>query len=287
MINDTKQLLGVLTEAQVAVLRHMLASYPLSRLIDTAVRSNRVQRATAQANPLLRHGEKFFSQNDEDGLLLEICRRINLTKGHFLEFGVGNGLENNTLILLMSGWSGAWAGAETLAYEIPPGSTRLCFEKAWITAEEAFPLYERLAKRLGANAFELLSIDLDGIDLHILAALLEHGVRPSIVVVEYNGKFPPPIRFQIDYDPSHRFEENDYYGASLQSFVDILEPAGYRLVGCNITGLNAFFVDRRFASLFTDVPTRIEDLFLPPDYATVTRIGHPPSPRTILSFLKE
>jgi hypothetical protein len=58
-------------------------------------------------------------------------------------------------------------------------------------------------------------------------------------------------------------------------------------VACNITDVDAFFVDRRFANLFSDVPTRIEDLFLPPDYAIATRIGHAPSPRTILSFLKD
>jgi hypothetical protein len=83
------------------------------------------------------------------------------------------------------------------------------------------------------------------------------------------------------------FDETDYYGASLQSFVDLLEARGYILVACNITGLNAFFVEHRFATAFRDVPTRIDDLFIPADYGSVTSIGHPPSPRTILSFLRD
>ena len=284
---DPKQLFKVLTQAQASVMQHVLAAYPVGRLIDSAVRAGRASRAGSHANPLLRHGEKYFSQNDEDGLLLEICRRIGLSNGTFLEFGVGRGLENNTLILLMSGWRGGWAGGETLAFEIPAGSRRLCFEEAWITAEIACDLHQRLAARLETGGFDLLSIDLDGNDPHVLAALLANGVRPSVLVVEYNGKFPPPIRFQMDYDPEHRFAENDYYGASLQVFADMLVAAGYRLVACNVTGLNAFFVHDRFADRFADVPSRIEDLFMPADYASVTRIGHPTAPRTVLSFLKE
>jgi hypothetical protein len=286
LLNDP--LFELLTRAQITALRHMLANYPVKWLIDMAVRSNRTERARAHANPLLKHGAKYFSQNDEDGLLLEICRRIGLTTGRFLEFGVGSGLENNTLILLMSGWRGGWSGGEDLAFEIPSGSRRLRYEKAWITAENAFSICERAAKWLGSDGFDVVGIDLDGNDIHVLTALLDHGVRPSIFIVEYNGKFPPPIRFQIDYDPAHRWiERNDYLGASLQSFVDKLNAANYQLVACNITGVDAFFVDRRFAEHFADIPKGIEDLFMPADYAAVTSSGHPPSPRTVLSILKD
>ena len=54
-------------------------------------------------NPLTSNPYKFFSQSDEDGITLEILRRMQLTNGSFLEFGVGNGLENNTLVLLAHG----------------------------------------------------------------------------------------------------------------------------------------------------------------------------------------
>lgn len=59
-------------------------------------------------NPLRleRYGYKVYSQNDEDGILAEIFRRIDVTNRQFLEFGVENGLENNTLNLLEQGWSG-------------------------------------------------------------------------------------------------------------------------------------------------------------------------------------
>jgi hypothetical protein len=284
---DEQALFNLLANAQHAVFSHMLRAYPIGRLIDASVRDSRRSKAQAHANPLLRHGEKFYSQNDEDGILLEICRRTRLSRANFIEFGVGNGLENNSLILLMSGWRGAWVGNDDLAFEVPPECGHLVFAKTWITVENAFHLYEETARRLGVSAFDMLSIDQDGNDLHILKELLGHSIRPAIVVVEYNGKFPPPIRFCIDYDPEHKFDDTDYCGASLQSMVDVLSAADYMLVACNITGVNAFFVDRRFAPAFDDVPTLINQVFVPADYASVTSLGHPPSPRTVLSFLRE
>jgi hypothetical protein len=253
-----------------------------------SLRKEHRAKVAAHANPLLRHGEKYFSQNDEDGILLEIVRRIGLdSKATFLECGVGNGLENNTLILLMSGWRGAWVGGEELAFALPEPSRRLLYTRVWITPENAFTLYTEAAQRLGVGQFSVMSIDLDGNDYHILADFMYRGAHPSVIVLEYNGKFPPPIRFTVDYDPSNQFDGTDYTSASLQTFYDLLDGYGYALVACNITGVNAFFVDKKFLKKFSDVPPGIEDLFVPTDYACVTGIGHPPSARTIAHFLKE
>jgi len=67
------------------------------------------------ANPLYEDkrrlppsGFKVYSQNDEDGIIQEIFARIGLGSRTFVEFGVENGLENNTLKLLLEGWSGLW-----------------------------------------------------------------------------------------------------------------------------------------------------------------------------------
>jgi hypothetical protein len=283
---DPNQPFNLMAGAHHAALSHLLRDYPVRRLIDAGVCRDRRAKAASHTNPLLRHGEKYFSQNDEDGILLEILRRAGLAGGAFMEFGVGNGLENNTLILLMSGWRGAWAGGEELAFAIPPGTRNLDYSRVWIARENAWHLWSEAALRLGLPQFDLLSIDLDGNDLYILRELLDRGARPSLVVVEYNGKFPPPIEFCIDYDPAHRFDDTDWCGASLQSFVSLLDGHGFALVACNVTGLNAFFVDRSLLRAFDDVPRAIADLFVPADYAAVTGIGHPPSPRTVASFLR-
>jgi hypothetical protein len=287
-VDDSQQLFDLTVRAHTQALAQIVMGYPVKRIFDTWVRNDRRAKAAAHANPLLRYGEKYFSQNDEDGILLEIVRRIGLgNKATFLEYGVGNGLENNTLILLMSGWRGAWVGGEELAFALPEDSRRLLYSRIWITLENSFSLYADSAQRLGVEQFDLMSIDLDGNDYHILADLLNHGAHPSVIVLEYNGKFPPPIRFTVDYAINNQFDGTDYTASSLQPFCDLLDGHGYVLVACNITGVNAFFVDKKWLTKFSDVPRRIEDLFVPADYAAVTGIGHAPSPRTIAHFLKE
>jgi hypothetical protein len=233
-------------------------------------------------NPLTAKGESYFSQNDEDGITLEILRRLKLEKSVFVELGVGNGLENNTIILLASGWRGVWIGGETLAFE---ASSRLAFNRAWIDRENVAQLVAEQIKKIGCfpQDIEFLSIDLDGNDAHLIKPLLESGLRPSVVVCEYNGKFPPPIRFCVAYDPKHQWDVTDYLGASLQVLVDLLD--GYRLVCCNCSGINAFFVRLDLIGQFTDVPTDISINFVPAKGLARSKTGHRASPKTIRALI--
>src|SRR3954447_24992210 len=57
------------------------------------------------------HEFQMFSQSGADGIIAEIFRRISRTNSIFVEFGAGNGLENNTTALLLQGWSGVWIEA--------------------------------------------------------------------------------------------------------------------------------------------------------------------------------
>ena len=68
-------------------------------------------------------------------------------------------------------------------------------------------------------------------------------IKPRVIIVEYNAKFPPPIRKCIKYDPKFIWKYDDYLGASLQLLVDNLKKE-YALVGCNISGINAFFIKK-------------------------------------------
>ena len=271
-------------EATLAALDNLWQGASLSRRADMMVERYWAEKRAASLNPLVRAGQKYFSQSDEDGITLEILRRLGKGPGVFAEFGCGNGTENNSLILLMSGWRGAWIGGEDLKVQVPAASAKLRFVKDWVTAENCAALAAKGLPEGGIAGVNFLSIDLDGNDLHITDALLRAGAKPDVLVVEYNGKFPPPIRFTIKYDPQHRWKSDDYQGASLQSYVDLLAPAGYRLVACNLTGTNAFFVRREFDAQFSDVPEDAGKLFYPADYNWFVGRGHPVAARTIEQF---
>lgn len=232
-------------------------------------------------NPLNRRFYGAFSQNEEDEIILEIVRRLQLERGYFVEFGVGNGLENNSLVLLANKWRGVWFGGGRLSVKgYSPDQLR--FEKVWISKNNVIELLQKVEQHQN-----LISVDLDGNDYHLVEELLANGANPDVFIVEYNAKFPPPIEFTIEYDSNHRWRGDDYFGASLQSFVNLFADFNYSLVCCNITGSNAFFVRDSYASLFSDVPQDIREIYNPPFYFRLRGGSHPLSIRTVTGFLKK
>ncbi len=117
----------------------------------------------------------------------------------------------------------------------------------FITRENIQKLISEAHSRYQVQELDLLSIDIDGNDLTVLKRLLEM-TSPRVIIAEYNGKFPPPLKLSVTYNPSHQWTADDYMGASLQAFVDALTQ--YRLVACNLSGSNAFFVRNDLTSQF-------------------------------------
>jgi len=209
---------------------------------------------------LIPYGYKMYSQADEDGMIAEIFHRIGVTNKTFVECGIGDGLENNTLALLHQGWKGLWIDANSIAIDnirnewaglIGDGDLKV--EHAFITRTNIDAL---IKKNIESKIIDLLSIDLDGNDWHIYEAI--SAVEPRVIVFEYNAKFPPPVRFCMEYDAEY-VRSGDCFGFSLQFIVDKMEGLGYRLVGCNLSGANAFFVRQEL----------LQDHFLSPYTAAV------------------
>lgn len=229
---------------------------------------------------LLKYGYRVYSQADEDGILHEIFRRIGPGSRKFVEIGAGSGLENNTLFLLVQGWRGVWiegsqrrvaAAAKQLAQ--PIAEKRLHVVQQFVTAAKI----DATLQHLTLAAVDLLSIDLDGNDYYILESI--RSVRPRVITVEYNAKFPPDVPWVMEYNESHHWDSTDYFGCSLKALETLLSERGYSLVGCNLLGSNAFFVQRELA---TDPPFcspfTAENHYEPPRYFLLSAFdsGFPP-----------
>ena len=255
---------------------------------DFFMRAEWARLISTAKNPLNRFGAKYFSQADEDGITLEIVKRLGIKIGAFAEIGVGDGLENNTLVLLANGWHGFWIGAEDLAFDHKLNPKRFVFHKAWVSVENVARLIRQGFKNVGINKLDVLSLDVDGNDFYIARELLATGILPKLFILEYNAKFPPPIKWTIKYDANHSWDFTDYQGASLALFSELMAEFSYTLVCCNAaTGVNAFFVKNEYLSLFDDVPKNIEDIFIEFRYQVPKRWGHPASPRTIEQMLAD
>lgn len=246
----------------------------------------RADPALADPRRLEKSGWKAYSQNDEDGILAEIFRRIGAVHKSFVEFGCGDGLENNTAYLLAQGWRGLWMdGDDRNSQMIGHGFGPLIehgllqFRCEFITRDNIDGLIA--AAGLG-DEIDLLSIDLDGNDYYLWEAI--NCISPRVVVAEYNAKFQPPFAWRIAYNAKHAWQGDDYAGVSLSALEELGRRKGYRLVGCNLSGVNAFFVRQDLAGDLFASPATAAHLFQPARYDLVYgyRGGHGASSLSIV-----
>jgi hypothetical protein len=222
-------------------------------------------------NPLYLEsfGYKVFSQNDEDGILAEIFRRVGAPHKTFVEFGVQDGLESNGHFLLHQGWRGLWIEGspkyckkiKTL-FQKPLEQKQLALQNAFITKENIAQLIETNIP-FSKDELDLLSIDIDGNDYWVWESILESGIRPRVVAIEYNSLFPPTHEWVMPYNASHRWDKSDFFGVSLKSLELLGRAHGYQLVGTGLTGTNAFFVESSLAQDLFVLPASAETLYTP------------------------
>ncbi|MDJ0842624.1 hypothetical protein [Crocosphaera sp.] len=266
------------------IIRERLKQMPIIREMEQIKGRDRYKNPKS----LIPFGDKVYSQTDEDGIIREIFNRIGTTNKIFVEFGIGNGLENNSLALLFENWQGLWIDASTrsvnkIKQEFSPIIERkqLQIIESFITKENIDDLISSYIK---AEEIDLLSVDIDGNDYHVVEAIT--CVSPRVIVIEYNAKFTPPIMYCMDYNSTHGWRKDDCFGASLKFFEVNLEKKGYYLVGCNISGVNAFFVRKDLVKDKFLAPFTAENHYEPPRYYFSGYFaGHPATYKTLVSSL--
>ena len=120
---------------------------------------------------LEKYGYKIYSQHDEDEIIQEIFRQIGPTSRTFVEFGVEDGLENNTLKLLLEGWSGLWIEGNPAAVLKIKQKFFDVLESGRLQVMAAFIDRDNINSLIGAHftgEIDLLSIDIDGNDIYVL-----------------------------------------------------------------------------------------------------------------------
>ena len=190
-----------------------------------------------------------FSQNGEDGILDVLRGQLGSTNRYFTEIGAGSGIENNTTWL---------AVAEKQNGLMIEGDARRAARAARLIGSVNLGVECRhlfvvpgIAGQIASLALQqdpdVLSVDIDGCDYYVVEALLDAGLRPRILVVEYNSVFGPErsatIEYQEAFDLASAHPTQLYYGVSIAGWRTCLEKRGYRFVTVERNGVNAFFVD--------------------------------------------
>ncbi|MBS7703526.1 hypothetical protein [Chelatococcus asaccharovorans] len=227
-------------------------------------------------HPLLGAKTNLFSQNYEDAIISAIFGRIGSGQKRFLEVGVGDGTENNTRLLLELGWRGAWVECDPaavaaikhrLADYLADG--RLVLIEEAVTAETINDVVARCGL---SGEIDFLSLDIDMNTSHVWRAL---SLKARVACLEYNASFPPEVEFEVAYDPQAAWQGSSYFGASLLSLDTIARQKTMALVGCDLMGINAFFVRQDLAEAHFAGPHTPAAHYQPPRYALAGARGHP------------
>jgi hypothetical protein len=244
--------------------------------------------AIAEGRPVPRVSEtafRVFSQADEDGILLFLLAAAGIDRGRFVELGAGDCLtaSNCANLALNFGFHGVFVDADAAKIEhgrrlysthrdtraYPPRAVA-----AFLTRENV----NDVVRSAGIEgAIDLLSIDIDGNDYWIWEAL--ECVSPRIVVIEVHTEYRlhdvlAPYRADFDW---HQLPEGEPIGASPVAMTRLAERLGYRLVGGNRYGFNAFYLREDLA---VDLVPSVEvEALLRHDWSReANRWSNPPAP---------
>lgn len=210
-----------------------------------------------------------YSQAGEDGILHYLFSVIGTTDRRAVELCAGAGSECiSANLILHHGWHALLVdgsednvrrGREFFAGHPDTRINGPLFARAWVDRASVDSL---LLHHGFSGQVDLLTLDLDGVDYWIWEALT--AISPRVVVIEYNATMSAEsvtVPYRSDFrarwiplqpapgasreaaarvDLFSRYAV--YHGASLPALVKLARRKGYRLVGVNSTGYNAFFL---------------------------------------------
>ena len=219
-------------------------------------------------------GFSVFSQNNEDGILLYIFSKIGFRTRRSIEIGCNTdnstvGIpEGNSANLIVNfafhgliidmaeesiqGLQHFFASVISTrhfhqAIDIPRAHLTTDFYSPVLAAVELTP--ENLDEVIELAGFtgevELMSIDVDGNDLHLLEALTV--TQPRVLVIEVNARLPLEESIMaggrpLDGVSQASLEYRLSWGSSLALMYDAATSRGYVFVGLSNNLINAFFV---------------------------------------------
>lgn len=145
---------------------------------------------------LLSSRKNIYSQNGEDGVIELLMSFFNITEGTFCEFGAWDGkLFSNTYNLLENkNWKGVYIEGDSEKYKDlvkleDQFKGKLQTINAFVGCDPTNSLDRLLETTFLDKDFDLLSIDIDGMDYHVWDAVTQY--QPKFVIIEVNSSLEP------------------------------------------------------------------------------------------------
>ena len=179
--------------------------------------------------------KNIYSQNGEDGIIEEILKRLgNHSDKSCVEFGSWDGMFNSNIFNLLKNHSfkGVCIESDSSKFEDLEKNMKnyqtICINK-YVDDIGPNSLDNILLDCKFNENFDLLSIDINGMDYYIIENLQKF--KPKIICVEYNPTIPPDIEFvqKRDFKVVH--------GSSSLAFYKMAKKKNYHLIAsttCNL-----------------------------------------------------
>ena len=183
---------------------------------------------------LKKFQKKIYSQNGEDGILLEIFNRIGNVDNFFVEFGAWDGLHlsNTANLRINHNWKGI----------LLEGEGSKCNDFVFNEFVTSKNINEIFSKYNVPENFDLLSIDIDSHDYWCWKAC---KYNHSVVIIEFNSSLDPLVPIAT-IDGSET--DSSYFGASIAAFYELGKEKGYSLV-FRANQQNLIFVKNDFLNI--------------------------------------
>ncbi len=205
-----------------------------------------MQAVTKSPQWLLDHAHNVYSQSGEDGIIRKILDVLPTNNKWCVEFGAWDGkhLSNVRNLILEFDYNALLIEASRDKYEELVVNYQTHKNVITLNQYVNFLPEDNLDTILSDHSlpfdFDLLSVDVDGNDYHILAAMQEF--KPKVVCVEFNPTIPSEVHFVQKADVTIN------QGSSLLSLTELMRSKGYELI-C-VLNANAFFVVNEYFPLF-------------------------------------
>lgn len=201
--------------------------------------------------------KNIHSQNGEDGIIEYILGKIPDKDEWCCEFGAWDGKHlSNTFNLVQSkNYNAVYIEGDEQKFT---DLLNTCQEyqkiipiKSWVGVEGEELLDKLLQKTSIPYNFDLLSIDVDGIDYLIWKAFTEY--KPKVVIIEINSSFRPDLIFnddELSYENMSSRSGKVNGGVNFKTCYDLGRSKGYKLFTHNG---NMIFVDEKYEEYFLEL----------------------------------
>ncbi len=194
-----------------------------------------------------RYEYSWLSQNGEDGVIRYLFDEIGYESRWFVEFGFGAVQCNALRLMIHENFNGLLMdGSEENVSFFNYTAKKLGIER--VKAVQTFITRDNLEDLITGNGvprdIDFLSLDVDGNDYWFWQELT--CIAPRVVCIEYNAGIGPDLSWTVPYDDEfERYAKHPggfFHGASLTALESLGKSKGYYLIGCDLTGTNAYFL---------------------------------------------